>query len=104
MDKLMAGYSTPAYHDGRLYVADNSANLHCFQAATGKAIWKKNLGTVGKGSPVWADGKIYLGEVNGKFHILEDAGQECRILHTQEFPDPTGAIVEANGDDRNSDA
>ena len=43
----------PAVHEGRVYVIDNSANVHCLDAETGKQYWEQNIGTVGKGSPTW---------------------------------------------------
>lgn len=80
------GYSTPAVANGRLYLVDNSANLHCLDADTGKVHWVYNLGRVGKGSPVvTADGVIYVGEQNGIFQILRDEGNRCVSLDRHEF-------------------
>ena len=70
VEELGDGFPSPTYHDGRLYVVDNSANLFALDAKTGKELWRHKLGTVGKGSPVVADGKIYVTETNGRFHIL----------------------------------
>ncbi len=96
VDGLEAGYASPALHQGRLYVVDNGANLTCFSTADGKVIWRHPLGTVGKGSPVWADGKIYVGEVNGKFHIVED-GPQAKTLDLEEFKSQDGTVVEVYG-------
>ncbi len=71
VDELGAGFSSPLVHDGTLYIVDNSANLFALDAKTGRQLWKHKLGTVGKGSPVWADGKLYVTELNGRFHILK---------------------------------
>lgn len=84
-DGVNFGYASPALHDGRLYIADNSANLHCFNAATGELHWEHSIGTVGKGSPVWADGKLYVTEVNGKFHILQPGDDACETLSIQQL-------------------
>ena len=70
-DGCAVGYTSPVVHGGDLFVVDNSANLHCLDAATGASRWQYSLGTVGKGSPVWADGKIFATEVNGGFHIVD---------------------------------
>ena len=70
-DGCAVGYTSPVVHGGDLFVVDNSANLHCLDAATGASRWQYSLGTVGKGSPVWADGKIFATEVNGEFHIVD---------------------------------
>ena len=70
-DGCAVGYSSPVLHNLDLFVVDNSANLHNLDAATGARRWHYSLGTVGKGSPVWADGKIFATEVNGGFHIVD---------------------------------
>ncbi len=77
---IEAAYTSPAYHAGRLYLIDNSANLHALDAKSGEKLWSYSLGTVGKGSPVWADGKLYAPEVNGNFHILEAGETGAREL------------------------
>ena len=79
---LKAGFGTPLVHGGRVYLVDNSANLNAVDAATGEVQWVHNIGTVGKSGPVWADGKIYVTEVNGRFHILKDAGDHAEVLDT----------------------
>ncbi len=87
---LKAGFGTPLVHGGRVYLIDNSANLHAVDAASGKIEWVHNIGTVGKSGPVWADGKIYVTEVNGKFHILKDAGDHAQVLDSEEIMMPDG--------------
>ena len=42
--------------------------------------WEHSIGTVGKGSPVWAAGKLYVTEVNGRFHILQASKEGVRTL------------------------
>jgi len=82
VDELEAGFVSPLLQDGTLYVVDDSANMSAIDAATGKTRWTFNLGTVGKGSPVWADGKIYATEVNGSFHILRpEASRAVSLDH-----------------------
>ncbi len=85
VEGIKAGFSSPLLHDQRLYVVDNSANLHALEAATGKRFWVHNLGTVGKASPVWADGKIYATEVNGNFHILQPGPEGAAALDAEHF-------------------
>lgn len=91
-DGLGDGFPSPLYHDGRLYVVDNSANLFALDAATGKELWRHKLGTVGKGSPVWADGKIYVTETNGRFHILRPKADGVEVLDMDEL-----SVKDANG-------
>lgn len=84
-DELGAGFSSPLVHDGVLYSIDNSANLFALDAKTGRHLWKHKLGTVGKGSPVWADGKIYVTETNGRVHILKPGPDGVETLDTDEI-------------------
>ncbi len=97
VDGIEAGYSSPALDDGRLYVVDSSANLHCLNGKTGEAHWTHSLGTVGKGSPVVADGKIYVTEVNGHFHILQPGENECKTLNTVQIERESGRYAEIYG-------
>lgn len=77
---VKAGYTGLLVKDGILYVVADTGNLHAFDSKTGEELWVHNLGTVGKGSPVWADGKIYVMEVNGKVHILKPSREACESL------------------------
>ena len=97
VDGIEAGYSSPAFHDGRLYVVDSAANLHCLDGDTGRTHWTHSLGTVGKGSPVVADGKIYVTEVNGHFHILQPGANECTSLDTEQIERDAGRYAEIYG-------
>ena len=97
VDGIEAGYSSPAIADGRLYVVDSSANLHCLDGETGGVHWTHSLGTVGKGSPVVADGKIYVTEVNGHFHILQPGENDCKTLSTTQIEREPGHYAEIFG-------
>ncbi len=79
-EEIGSGFSSPLVHDGVLYSIDNAANLFAFDTKTGHQLWKHKLGTVGKGSPVWADGKLYVTELNGRFHILKAARDGVQAL------------------------
>ena len=96
-DGFKAGYTSPVLHAGRLYAVDNGANMACIDAGTGREIWRHNIGTIGKGSPVWADGKLYVGEVNGRFHILQAGRDGCASLDVEQLGDPDGTPVEIFG-------
>ncbi len=82
IDEILAGFASAALHDGILYMADNSANLHAVDASRGEELWELRFGTVGKASPVWADGKIYVPQVNGELVIIEPGENAGRILDT----------------------
>ena len=77
---FQGGYSSPVIDGDRLYQIDNGANVFAFDVNTGKELWKQNLGTIQKSSPVLADGKLYVGTENGKFFILKPGPDRCEIL------------------------
>jgi len=73
--------------DGDRYLQlDNGANLYGFDVVTGRELWKQNLGTVQKASPVFADGKIYVGTESGKFFVLRPHADRCEVLSAVELP------------------
>lgn len=97
-DGIDAGYASPAFHNGRLYVVDNGSTLHCFDAKAGKPLWTFKLGTIGRGSPVvTTDGVIYVAEQNGAFHILKDAGDKAEALDSEQLAKKNGATHEIQG-------
>ncbi len=79
-DGVFSGYTSPTLKDGILYLVDNSANMHAVDASSGKLLWNHSIGTVGKGSPVWADGKLYATAVNGDFHIIRPNRDGAQVL------------------------
>lgn len=96
-DGIAAGYASPALHGGRLYVIDNSANVHCLDAESGRKYWEQNIGTVGKGSPTWAGGKLYVTEVNGGFRILNVNDAGANVLDEEKILMPGGRPAEIYG-------
>ncbi|HAA74553.1 TPA: serine/threonine protein kinase [Candidatus Latescibacteria bacterium] len=96
-DGQTVGYTSPVLHDGKLYVTDNSANVHCLDAMTGKVLWEQSVGTVGKGSPVIADGKMYAPEVNGGFQILDLSGDTPKVLDRKRIERKGGVHAEIYG-------
>ncbi|HKY31868.1 MAG TPA: PQQ-binding-like beta-propeller repeat protein [Candidatus Polarisedimenticolia bacterium] len=93
-NEVGVGFASPLLHGGRLYVVDDSANLFALDAATGATLWQHNLGTVGKGSPVWADGKIYAPEVNGHLVILRPEADRAVELDRDQVTMPDGRYAE----------
>ncbi len=94
---IKARYASPILHDGKLYIADVTANLYCLDAKDGKELWSFEYGTDSKGSPVWADGKIYVGAVNSTFSILKPSDKGCEELHRQKFKRDQKGTIEING-------
>lgn len=80
VDGIKAGYTGLLVKDGILYVVGDVGDMFAYDSKTGEHLWTHNLGTVGKGSPIWADGKIYVMEVNGNIHILKPSREGCETL------------------------
>ena len=71
------GLSHPALADGRLYVPDDSSELFCFNAKTGKLLWKYKYGTNSRGAPLIVDNKLYIFDVNAKLVVLKLQGDRA---------------------------
>lgn len=74
------GFSSPVVDGDILYQIDNGSNVFAYEVATGKQLWKKNLGIIQKASPVLADGKMYVGNENGRFYILKPNREGVDVL------------------------
>ncbi len=96
---VQAGYGSPVTDGERLYVVDNGGVLLAFDIKDGRHLWRKNLGTIQKSSPVLADGRLYVGTENGKFFILKPKADGVDVIDEDEMPAGTdgkpSAIVAA---------
>lgn len=96
-DAVMAGFAAPVFHDGRLFVVDDAANLRALDAKTGKVLYETNLGTIGRAAPLFADGKIYATEVNGHVTILKPLADRFEVLDRDALTMPEGRQTELWG-------
>ena len=80
VDGVKVGYTALVVKDGVLFAVADTGKMYAYDGKTGEALWDYSLGTVGKGSPIWADGKIYATEVNGHIHILKADRAGCKSL------------------------
>jgi PQQ-like domain len=83
---VQVGYGSPVSDEERIYVVDNGGVLLAFDVKDGRHLWRKNLGTIQKSSPVFADGKLYVGTENGKFYILKPRADGVDVLDEDEMP------------------
>ncbi|MCA2965734.1 MAG: PQQ-binding-like beta-propeller repeat protein [Acidobacteriaceae bacterium] len=95
---LQLGFSSPIIDGDRLLQIDNSANIFAFDVVTGRQIWKHQLGTIQRASPVLADGKLYVGTENGKFFILKAHNDRMETLSEVTFPQSTSATGDDEGE------
>lgn len=77
---FQGGFSSPVVVGDVYYQMDNSAVLYAYDAANGKELWHKALGTVQKASLVYGDGKLYVGTESGKFWILRPSREKCDVV------------------------
>ncbi len=70
------GLSHPAVADGRMYIADDGGVLFCFNAKTGKLLWKYNYGTVARGAPLIVGNRLFIFDVNAKLAVLKLNGDD----------------------------
>jgi outer membrane protein assembly factor BamB len=100
---FLGGYSTPVLDGNRVYQIDNGANLVAFDVEDGSELWRENLGTIQRASPVLADGKLYVGTQNGTFYILRPSADGIEILdrddlkHGDDMVDIRASVAVANG-------
>lgn len=66
-------------HEGYLYAVTDKGEAHCFEAATGKEMWKERLGGVFNSSPVLAGDHIFITNQEGATFVIK--------------PDPTKLLV-----------
>lgn len=72
--------ATPSIADGLVYVADYSANVHCFDALTGERYWVHRMDAgAWAASTFVADGKVYASCESNTLWILA-SGREMRVL------------------------
>jgi len=84
-DGIKAGYTACLYKDGILYITSDTGKIYAFDGEDGTELWEHSIGTVGKGSPIWADGKLYVMEVNGRIHVLKPSREKCEELCSVEL-------------------
>ncbi len=94
---ITAGFAAPLVDGNRVYVVDNSGNLHALDATTGARLFETNLGTIGRGSATLADGKIFTTEVNGNVHIIKPHADKFETLSHVVLKMPEGRHVEIFG-------
>lgn len=83
---VQVGYGSPVSDGERIYAVDNGGVLLAFDLKDGRQLWRKNLGTIQKSSPVLADGKLYIGTENGKLYILKPRADGVDVLDEDEMP------------------
>ncbi len=76
------GKTQPIVVGDRIYSIDDSGNFFINDLKTGEIVGKQKLGTMGRGSPVYADGKFYCVDATGRWSIFEaDEAKGLKKVH-----------------------
>jgi len=88
--------STPSVVDGRVYASDVALGLHCFEAASGKELWKHDvLAEFGGRQIQWQNAASPL--VEGGLVFMAGGGADESLLA---FDAKTGEVAWARGDEK----
>ena len=88
---------SPLYHDGRLYVVNDDGIATCFDAESGKQLWKGRLPGGGvTASPVLVDGKIFVTNEAGTTHVFLP-GDKLEIIASNDLDGSGMATLVACG-------
>jgi outer membrane protein assembly factor BamB len=79
---------TPIAYDSYLYTCSNSGIVACYEARTGKQVYRQRLGSSGghSASPVAADGRIYFTSEEGAVYVVK-AGPAFELLAVNQMAD-----------------
>ncbi len=72
---------SPLFYRGRLYVVTNGGIASCYEAQTGKMLYRQRLGASGffYASLVAGNGNLYAASYNGVLVVFK-AGDQCHVL------------------------
>lgn len=90
--------SSPILYKNHFYMIKNGGIISCFQAESGKLLYREKLGGSGMyfASPIAANGMIYIAALNGIVSVFE-AGNELNVLSQNDLDEKimaTPAVVD----------
>lgn len=65
--------STPAVHDGKVFIGSDDGKLYALDAATGAYVWNYQTGGPVWAAPAVADGKVFVGSLDHTLYALDEA-------------------------------
>lgn len=78
-------------HDGFVYAVNDNGIAFCWQAATGREMWKARLVGPVSASPVWANGKIYIANERGSLFVYEANPRQFKPIARNQLGDESFA-------------
>jgi len=75
--------------DGKLYGVLDAGAAGCWDAATGKELWKNRLGGAVSSSPVLVGNRIYSTDEKGETFVFEASPEKFTLLATNKLGDET---------------
>lgn len=82
------GKTGPLVIGDRIYSVDDGGIFFVNDLKTGALVGKQKIGTMGRGSPVYADGKIYVVDGNGRWFIFTpDEAKGLKKIHQLRLED-----------------
>lgn len=85
--KLPTGYSSPLYHQGRVYTVSSRGVVNCADARSGDALWSERVEGNYAASPLLADGKLYVVNEDGLTTVFGLEDGKARMLSTNPLED-----------------
>ena len=64
--------STPAVHNGVVFIGSDDHNLYALNAGTGAVVWTYTTGAAIWAAPAVADGKVFVGSLDHIFYALNE--------------------------------
>ncbi len=86
---VMAGKTSPLVVDGRVYSIDDAGSLYVVDAETGKRIGNrptKIVGTIVRGTPLFADGKLYICSTTA-WNVFEPTASGVKSVNKMRLPE-----------------
>ena len=96
-DKIRRSISTPAIHEGVIYMPDFSGFFHALNVETGEPYWVHDTFAAVWSSPLVVDGKIYLGDEDGDVVVLAPGKVEKVLVEMNLGSSVYGTAVPAHG-------
>ena len=78
-EEVQRAMSTPAIHDGIVYMCDLSGFLRAMDEKTGETLWEHDVMAAVWSSPYLVDDKVFLGDEDGDVVVFK-AGREKEVL------------------------